>query len=161
MVNALGAAAAGLALGVPLDQVVVGLGGARLSALRMDLATAPAGHRVLNDSYNANPTSMAAALRSIDELPATRRFAVLGTMSELGPDEATEHHTIAVLARELGIHLITVAQPWYEISGDDAVDDVDGAVRRLYDLGLGDGDVVLVKASRSAGLDRVATALLA
>ncbi|MCU1370596.1 MAG: murF [Ilumatobacteraceae bacterium] len=161
VVNALGAAAAGLALGVPLDQVVVGLGGARLSALRMDLVTAAGGERVLNDSYNANPTSMAAALRSIDELPAQRRFAVLGTMAELGPDEAAEHHAIAVLARELGIHLITVDQPWYRVEGDDAAADVDAAVARLRELGLGDGDVVLVKASRSAGLDRVATALLA
>ncbi len=161
VVNALGAAAAGLALGVPLDRVVVGLGGARLSALRMDLATAEAGYRVLNDSYNANPTSMAAALRAIDELPATRRFAVLGTMAELGPDEAAAHHSVAVLAQELGIHLITVAQPWYGAEDDDAVADVGAAQRRLHDLGLGDGDVVLVKASRAAGLDRLATALLA
>ena len=160
VVNALGAAAAGLALGIPLDQVVVGLGGARLSALRMDLVAAAGGFRVLNDSYNANPTSMAAALRSIDELPAERRFAVLGAMAELGPDEAAEHRTVAVLAEELGIHLITVAQPWYGIAGDDAVDDVDAALGRLAELGLGDGDVVLVKASRSAGLDRVAHALL-
>jgi len=161
VVNALGAAAAGLALGVSLDDVVTGLGGARLSALRMDLVTADAGYRVLNDSYNANPTSMAAALRSIEELPAARRFAVLGTMAELGPDEAAEHHAIGVLAQELGIHLITVDQPWYGTVGDDAVADVDAAVTRLRDLGLGDGDVVLVKASRSAGLDRAAAALLA
>lgn len=160
VVNALGAAAAGLALGVPLDQVVVGLGGARLSALRMDLATAEAGYRVLDDSYNANPMSMAAALRSIDELPATRRFAVVGTMAELGPNEAAEHHAIAVLAQELGIRLLAVDQPWYQVEGDDAVADVEAAVRRLHDLGLGDGDVVLVKASRSAGLDRAAAALL-
>ena len=159
--NALGAAAAGLAMGVPLESVVVGLGGARLSALRMDLSTADGGFRVLDDSYNANPTSMAAALRAIDELPAGRRFAVLGTMAELGADEAQQHHTVAVLARELGIHLITVAQPWYGVDGADAVADVDGAMARLRDLGLGDGDVVLVKASRSAGLDRLAAALLA
>ncbi len=161
VVNALGAAAAGLALGVPLEQVVVGIGGARLSALRMDLVDADGGYRVLNDSYNANPTSMAAALRAIDELPANRRFAVVGTMAELGPDEVAEHRAIAVLAEELGIELIAVDQPWYGVEGDDAVADVEGAVRRLRDLGLGDGDVVLVKASRSAGLDRVATALLA
>jgi UDP-N-acetylmuramoyl-tripeptide--D-alanyl-D-alanine ligase len=160
VVNALGAAAAGLALGVPLDHVVVGLGGARLSALRMDLATADAGYRILNDSYNANPTSVAAALRALDELPAIRRFAVLGTMAELGPDEAAQHHAIAVLARELDIQLITVDQPWYQVDGDDAVADVDAAVARLHELGLGDGDVVLVKASRSAGLDRAAAALL-
>jgi UDP-N-acetylmuramoyl-tripeptide--D-alanyl-D-alanine ligase len=161
VVNALGAAAAGLALGVSLDDVVVGLGGARLSAMRMDLVTSDAGYRVLNDSYNANPTSMAAALRSIEELPAARRFAVLGTMAELGPDEAAEHHAIAVLAQELGIHLIAVDQPWYGVEGDDAAAGVDAAVARLRELGVGDGDVVLVKASRSAGLDRVATALLA
>ena len=160
VVNALGAAAAGLALGVPLEQVAIGLGGARLSALRMDLTTAAAGYRVLNDSYNANPTSMAAALRSIDELPAVRRFAVLGTMAELGPDEEAEHRAIAVLARELEIELIAVAQPWYGVEGADAVADGDAAVARLRELGLGDGDVVLVKASRSAGLDQVAAALL-
>lgn len=161
VVNALGAAAAGLALGVPLDQVVVGLGGARLSALRMDLVDADAGYRVLNDSYNANPTSMAAALRALDELPANRRFAVVGTMAELGADEVAEHRAIAVLAEELGIELIAVDQPWYGVEGDDAVATVDAAVARLQELGLGDGDVVLVKASRSAGLDRVASALLA
>jgi UDP-N-acetylmuramoyl-tripeptide--D-alanyl-D-alanine ligase len=161
VVNALGAAAAGLALGVSLDQVVVGLGGARLSALRMDLSTADGGYRVLDDSYNASPTSVAAALRAIDELPAQRRFAVLGTMAELGSDEEAEHRAIAVLAQEMDIHLITVDQPWYGVEGVDAVVGIDGAVARLRELGLGDGDVVLVKASRSAGLDRLAAALLA
>jgi UDP-N-acetylmuramoyl-tripeptide--D-alanyl-D-alanine ligase len=161
VVNALGAAAAGLAMGVTLEGVAEGLGGARISAMRMDLVTAEGGYRVLNDSYNANPTSMAAALRAIEELPANRRFAVLGTMGELGADEASLHHEVAVLARELDIHLITVGQPWYGVEGDDAAADVDGALARLRELGLGDGDVVLVKASRSAGLERVAAALTA
>jgi UDP-N-acetylmuramoyl-tripeptide--D-alanyl-D-alanine ligase len=159
--NALGAAAAGLAMGVTLDAVAEGLSGARLSALRMDLTTAAGGYRVLNDSYNANPTSMAAALRAVQELPANRRFAVLGTMSELGAGEAELHRSAALLADELGIRVITVGQPWYGIDGDDAVADTEAAVARLQELGLGDGDVVLVKASRSAGLDLVATALLA
>ncbi|HRW37279.1 MAG: UDP-N-acetylmuramoyl-tripeptide--D-alanyl-D-alanine ligase [Acidimicrobiales bacterium] len=155
VVNALGAAAAALALGVPLDALAEGLGGARLSAMRMDLVTTAAGYRVLDDSYNANPTSMAAALRALDELPAQRRFAVLGTMAELGADEAPLHRDVATLAAELGIHVIAVDQPWYGVDEADAAPDATGAVARLTELGLGDGDVVLVKASRSAGLERV------
>ncbi|MFN8018648.1 MAG: UDP-N-acetylmuramoyl-tripeptide--D-alanyl-D-alanine ligase [Acidimicrobiales bacterium] len=159
VVNALGAAAAALAVGVPIERIAEGLGGARLSAMRMDLVATEAGYRVLDDSYNASPTSVAAALRAIEELPAERRFAVLGTMLELGPDEAELHREVGVLAEELGIHLITVAQPWYGVEGADAVADPDAAVARLRELGLGDGDVVLVKASRGAGLDRVAKSL--
>ena len=155
VINALGAAAAALAVGVPLDAVAEGLGGASLSAMRMDLVTAAAGYRVLDDAYNANPTSMAAALRAIDELPAARRFAVLGTMGELGADEVPMHRDVTTLAEELGIHVIAVDQPWYGVEGDDLVSDPSGAVDRLTDLGLGDGDVVLVKASRAAGLERV------
>lgn len=159
--NALGAAAAALAMGVPLASVAEGLGGARLSAMRMDLVTTEAGYRVLNDAYNASPTSMAAALRAVEELPAARRFAVVGTMAELGDGEVAAHREVAELADELGIRLISVAQPWYGASGDDAVSDVAAAVARLRELGLGDGDVVLVKASRSAGLERVAQLLIA
>lgn len=161
VVNALGAAAAALAVGVPIEDVAEGLGGARLSAMRMDLVTTDAGYRVLNDAYNANPTSMAAALRAVEELPANQRFAVLGTMAELGPDEADQHREIAELAEELGIHLIAVDQPWYGVGPADDVPDTEAAVARLAQLGLGDGDVVLVKASRSAGLERVAGALTA
>ncbi len=161
VLNALGAAAAALAVDVPLDAIAEGLGGARLSAMRMDLTTAPGGERVLDDAYNANPTSMAAALQAIEELPAARRFAVVGTMAELGADEAELHREIGVLADELGIHLIAVDQPWYGVEGDDAVADAAAAVARLRELGVGDGDVVLVKASRSAGLERVVELLKA
>jgi len=158
--NALGAAAAALAMGLTLDQVAAGLAGASLSAMRMDLVSASAGYRVLNDAYNASPMSMAAALTAISELPASRRFAVLGTMAELGPDEVPLHRDVTTLARELDIHVVSVRQPWYGVDDVDLVDDPDGALARLRDLGLGDGDVVLVKASRSAGLERVAEALI-
>jgi hypothetical protein len=123
VINALGAAAAGLAIGVPLDEVAAGLRGAQLSAMRMDLTTAPGGYRVLDDAYNASPTSMSAALRAIGELAASRRFAVVGTMAELGDDEADHHRSCAVLAEELGIHLISVDEPWYGVGGADAVAD--------------------------------------
>jgi UDP-N-acetylmuramoyl-tripeptide--D-alanyl-D-alanine ligase len=155
VINALGAAAAALAIGVPLDAVAEGLGGASISAMRMDLVTAAGGYRVLDDCYNANPTSMAAALHAIAELPAARRFAVVGTMAELGPDEAPLHRDVATLAAELDVHLVAVDQPWYGVDEVDLAAGPDAAVARLRELGLGDGDVVLVKASRSAGLERV------
>ncbi|MCB0971292.1 MAG: UDP-N-acetylmuramoylalanyl-D-glutamyl-2, 6-diaminopimelate--D-alanyl-D-alanine ligase, partial [Acidimicrobiales bacterium] len=111
--------------------------------------------------YNANPTSMAAALDALAELAATRRFAVVGTMAELGPDGPTQHRDVAARAEELGIHLVAVAEPAYGVDGPDAVASSVGAVDRLRALGVGDGDVVLVKASRSAGLEAVADGLVA
>ncbi|GAA1482428.1 UDP-N-acetylmuramoyl-tripeptide--D-alanyl-D-alanine ligase [Gordonia sinesedis] len=154
--NALAAAAAAGAMGVPVESMPAGLLGAALSGLRMELATTAGGVVVLNDAYNANPTSMAAALRSLAALDARRRVAVLGTMAEIGDDAAREHEAIVTLAGELGIDVIAVDEPAY---GDGArhVADVDGAVAALADLAA--GDAVLVKGSRVAALERVADAL--
>ena len=93
--NALAAAAAALVCGVALDEVAAGLDRAGLSRWRMELATLPSGARVLNDAYNANPTSMAAALRALAALDAERRIAVLGVMAEIGPSSDEEHRTSA------------------------------------------------------------------
>ena len=82
--NALAAAAAGLAEGVGEAAVVRGLERGALSRWRMDLGVAPGGALILNDAYNANPTSVAAALESLAALPARRRIAVLGVMAESG-----------------------------------------------------------------------------
>ena len=153
--NALGAAAAALALGASAEAVAAGLGDAQLSAMRMDLATLPSGLRLLDDTYNANPTSMRAALRSLASLPAERRIAVLGTMAELGDDATQAHVAIAAEAHGLGIHVISVGEPRYGLSGDDAVAGPTEAVEFLEALGLGADDAVLVKGSRSAGLERV------
>ncbi|MEE4023849.1 UDP-N-acetylmuramoyl-tripeptide--D-alanyl-D-alanine ligase [Gordonia sp. PKS22-38] len=155
--NALAAVAAAGWLGVPVEQMAQGLIGAALSGLRMELATSQAGVVVLNDAYNANPTSMSAALRSLAALDAGRRVAVLGTMGELGAGSAAAHASIAEQARDLGIEVIAVDAPDY---GESArhVPDVDAAVADLADLRS--GDAVLVKASRVAALERVAAALL-
>ncbi len=158
--NALAAAAAALAMGAPLDAVAAGLGKGRLSAMRMDLRRAPSGVQVLNDAYNANPTSMGAALDALVELPGRRRIAVLGTMAELGPDSAAEHRAIAEQARSRGLELVTVAEPAYGLGGA-ALTDRTAALAHLAALDLGEGDVVLVKASRSAGLEEIVAALLA
>ena len=123
--------------------------------MRMDLVTLVDGVRVLDDSYNANLTSMLAALDALTAAPATRRFAVLGTMAELGDDAAAAHEAVAEEAAARGIHLVTVDEPRYGVVEPDAVAGPEAAVDQLTAAGLAAGDVVLVKASRSARLERV------
>ena len=156
--NALAAATAALGLGVPLERVVQGLESSRSSPWRMDLQRASSGLLVLNDAYNAGPASMAAALRSLVSLPVTRRLAVVGVMAELGDTAAAEHERIAVLAESLDVELVPVATELYGVA---PVPDTDEVLATLGGLDLGDGDVVLVKGSRVAGLEVVAAALMA
>lgn len=153
--NAAGAAAAALAAGADVDGVMAGLATATLSPWRMELGVTPAGARVLNDAYNANPASMLAALDALAQLPARRRTAVVGTMAELGDHHAEEHRRVADRAAELGIRLIAVGVDDY---GVEVVDDLDGAVAALGSLGP--DDAVLVKGSRVAGLEHLAERLL-
>jgi UDP-N-acetylmuramoyl-tripeptide--D-alanyl-D-alanine ligase len=160
--NALAAGAVGLASGADLNDVSEGLRDARLSPWRMELTTAPDGTVVLNDAYNAGPASMEAALRALAHLPADRRTAVLGTMAELGDHAGPAHRHLAELAGELGVAVVAVDAPLY---GDDGpvthVPDLDAALGVLGREGRrGGGTAVLVKASRVAGLERLAQALL-
>ncbi len=156
--NALAAAAACGAVGSTLDEIVEGLSHAELSPWRMELLDAPAGYRVLNDSYNANPESMAAGLRSLAAMAARRRVAVLGEMAELGPQRAAAHAEVAELAGRLGIELVAVAPAAYGEA--PVVSSIDEAVERLGAMGLGEGDAVLLKGSRVAGLERLAARLV-
>ncbi|MGB6246840.1 UDP-N-acetylmuramoyl-tripeptide--D-alanyl-D-alanine ligase, partial [Gordonia sp. (in: high G+C Gram-positive bacteria)] len=111
--NALAAAAAGGGVGVAIEKIAEGLLGANLSGLRMELTTTAAGVTVINDAYNANPTSMAAGLSALARLDAGRRFAVLGTMAELGDDSAAAHRDVARQASDLGITVIAVDESAY------------------------------------------------
>lgn len=153
--NALAALTVALRLGVPVDEAAAAVGRGALSPWRMELATSPGGATILNDAYNANPTSMAAALRSLRHLTARRRVAVVGEMAELGERAAQDHLAIAALAAELGIELVAVGTPAY---GVEPLAGIDEAVEVLGPLG--EGDAVLVKASRVAGLERLAQRLL-
>ena len=152
--NALAAAAAALACGAGVDDVAAGLGDAALSPWRMELHRAPSGALILNDSYNANPLSMEAALRGLADLPARRRTAIVGIMAELGDVGPAEHARMGALAADLGIRVIAVNAPDY---GAELVDDAAGALERLGPLD--EGDAVLVKASRAAGLEKLAGTL--
>jgi UDP-N-acetylmuramoyl-tripeptide--D-alanyl-D-alanine ligase len=153
--NAAAAAAAALAAGAGIDRVVEGLASAVLSPWRMDLVVPPSGARVLNDAYNANPTSMLAALDALADLDAERHTAVLGPMAELGEVAEAEHRRVADRAAELGVRLVPVDTDAY---GGEPVEGIDGAVVALGRLD--GGDAVLVKASRVAGLERLAQRLV-
>jgi len=153
--NALGAAAAALAAGCSLDDVAAGLLATDLSPMRMDLVRTASGVVILNDAYNANPTSMRAALDALAALPAQRRIAVLGTMAELGADGAAGHREVADHAAALGIEVVALAEPAY---GVEVCPDVGAVIARLGPLH--DGDAVLAKGSRVAGLERVVAALV-
>jgi UDP-N-acetylmuramoyl-tripeptide--D-alanyl-D-alanine ligase len=147
--NALAAVAAAVSAGSTLEAAVAGLADAELSPWRMDLRRSRSGVLVLNDAYNANPISMAAALRSLAALPARRRIAVLGTMAELGDVADAEHASVAALAGALGIEVRAVDEPRYG-----------AAAFAMDELDLTEGDAVLLKGSRVAGLERTAARLL-
>jgi UDP-N-acetylmuramoyl-tripeptide--D-alanyl-D-alanine ligase len=176
--NALAVAAAVVGAGVTSDVGAVAelLGRARaVSRWRMEVTERADGVTVVNDAYNANPDSVLAALQTLAAMSdgGTRRtWAVLGPMAELGPAATQAHLDVGRAAVRLdvsrlvvigsaaaGIHAGAVAEGARD--GELVqVDDVDAAIA-LLQAELRAGDVVLVKASRSAGLERVAAALLA
>lgn len=169
--NALAATACGIALGLTVAECASALGRADVSPWRMELFTNGRGVRVLNDAYNANPTSVAAALRSLPAIARKgRTIAVLGPMAQLGPASGPEHDRVGRLVARLGIdRLITVGEIARGIA-ESAVrcgmdrhrvsshDDADAAIENLMSIAA-PGDLVLVKGSRVAGLERLAEAL--
>jgi len=146
--DALGAVAVATTLGVPFHTALHGITEARLSSDRMQWQVTQSGARLLNDAYNANPTSTEAAIRTLAEVPARRRLAVLGVMAEL-EDAETHHKHIASTVSSAGIELIAVDTVLYGVPATS----IEEAVSRLSKLG--DECVILVKGSRVAGLERL------
>jgi UDP-N-acetylmuramoyl-tripeptide--D-alanyl-D-alanine ligase len=155
--NATAALAAALAVGIDPSVAAEGLSQAELSPWRMEVLRAGNGLLVINDAYNANPTSMRAALAALAEIRAVDRTAVVGEMAELGPEGPGEHEAVAREVAEVGIRLIAVAAPAY---GPTAihVSDRTEAMNALGELGA--EMAVLVKGSRVAGLEHLAAELL-
>jgi UDP-N-acetylmuramoyl-tripeptide--D-alanyl-D-alanine ligase len=159
LLNTLAAVGAALALGVtPGGRVEP-----RFSSLRGQVVELGGGVTVVNDCYNANPMSMRAALEHLAASPAERRIAVLGAMAELGPGAPGYHREVGLRAAELGIDLLVTvgeeALPYAErFDGETrAVRTPEEAGALLEEL-VRPGDRVLVKGSRSVGLERVLAA---
>jgi UDP-N-acetylmuramoyl-tripeptide--D-alanyl-D-alanine ligase len=161
--NALLAAGVGWKLGVPVAEIAAGLNAACLAAGRLRRYLT-AGIIIIDDTYNANPESMAAAIETLAEMPlgtGARRFAVLGRMGELGPHAPAAHLKAGELAAARGLRVIAV--------GEGSAGIAEGAGGALYfpDLAAAaawlrsdvkPGDAVLFKGSRSATVEKVMNA---
>jgi UDP-N-acetylmuramoyl-tripeptide--D-alanyl-D-alanine ligase len=157
--NALAAIAIGVALEAPLAEMAdraPDIGFSRLRGERLELGD---GIVLVNDCYNANPVSMRAALDHLATLDADRRIAVLGEMAELGIGAAGYHREVGEHARAHAVDLIVgVGRAARDYEPDELVATPEDA-GELLAAQLGPGDVVLVKGSRSAGLEVVAEVL--
>ncbi len=146
--NAASAVAVGVTCGIRITQCVQALSNAQSANQRMQWVSGRNGLRILDDSYNANPMSVAAALRTVAETSAKQRFAVLGVMAEVLHSDVA-HREITSLCIQLGIELLALETDLY---GTNALSITDIA----NTLGQRDSDaVVLVKGSRVAATERV------
>ncbi len=166
--NALLAVGAGRAFGLSLEECAAGLRKLELTRGRLEQKSAR-GIQILDDSYNANPDSMTAALQTLAEMPvAGRRIAVLGRMGELGSESGNSHRLVGEVAAKLRIDTLIAVGPEAALVADaallggvlhvekfDAIDEAIIALRRFAKS----GDVVLVKGSRSARMERIVEGL--
>ena len=162
VLNALAAMAVGVTLGLTADEIKHGIEsfqnvGSRNHIIKTDAYT------VIDDCYNANPTSTKAGLNTLSKLSG-RTVAVLGDMKELGANELSLHREVGAYAKEIGIDLLIavgeLSKATAEGYGDGAVyfEDVDGCIASIKGL-LKNGDTVLVKASHSMHFERIVEVL--
>jgi UDP-N-acetylmuramoyl-tripeptide--D-alanyl-D-alanine ligase len=161
--NALAATAVALALQVPLDTIVAGLEQVPAVAGRLRREVCSGGWTVIDDSYNANPGSMAAAIDTL-LLATGERWLVLGDMAELGPDARALHAGVGERARQRGIDRLFAVGPLGVATveafgtGGEHFDDKTALIAALQ-AQLHPGVTCLVKGSRSAGMEQVAAAI--
>ncbi|HEX7195662.1 MAG TPA: UDP-N-acetylmuramoyl-tripeptide--D-alanyl-D-alanine ligase [Candidatus Limnocylindria bacterium] len=172
--HALAAAAVAERFAVPLDEVVAALAAGSHAPHRMSVVEAASGARLVDDTYNASPVSVTAALDFLGETPIApgrRRLAVLGDMLELGPDEERLHREVGTRAAAAADGLVAVGERgrWIAEGARAAgamriatASDADEAAAVLErEMAPGVGDLVLLKASRGIGLDRTVELLRA
>ncbi len=159
--NALAAVAIVEAMERPLEGVPEALARYEPVGQRMRLEPGPGGLKILDDAYNANPESMAAALDTLAALPATRRVALLGDMLELGPDEIAWHRHVLDRALGAGFAFVGACGPRMVAAargllprGDLLVAPEPEALARVVADRLAPGDLVLIKASRGIRMER-------
>ena len=165
--NALAAAAVGSYLGMTPTEIATGLSQARPSGMRMEVRRSREGVTIVNDAYNANPDSVRASLATLAGMACTgRRIAVLGDMGELGPTERELHGQVGQQAARSGLDLLVCVGTLSECTRAGALEAgmAEQAVRWFPSLEgvqeflastLATGDLVLVKASRFMGMERL------
>ena len=168
--NALAALGLGSWMGMEKGEMAAGLKSFQPSSLRMNFLHLDRGVRIINDTYNASPLSMRAALETLQQTPALRRIAVLGDMLELGLEEEKEHLQLGALVYEMGIDLLfsvgelgalitegarAEGMPSSSLCYQPSLEDL---AAQLTDL-LQEGDLVLFKASRGIRLEQVVTSI--
>jgi len=163
VMNALAAAACGAALGLDAEVIAEGLGRVESAQGRVVWKTTLQGARLIDDSYNANPTSLKAGLDLLAQQKGAR-WAVLGGMAELGASSPSLHEQCGRHARDLGIERLFVLGPAGEHyargfgRATERYDDAE-ALGRALARDLGGDAIVLVKGSRSARMERIVAAL--
>ncbi len=166
--NALLAVAAGRFFGLSLEECAEGLRGLRLTRGRLEQKVI-GGIHVLDDTYNANPDSVEAALRTLAAMPCSgKRIAVLGRMGELGAESEAGHRRVGLVAAQVGIDAIITVGEEAGLIAEAAAGvktivpeaSVEAAVQALREIAR-PGDVVLVKGSRSARMERIVEGLSA
>ena len=166
--NCLAAAACAWALGLSLEEIAAAVAKVRPASMRGVVHRAAGGYTLVDDSYNSNPDAVGKALESAGALEGDRRVAVLGDMRELGPEAPRFHREAGERAARLGFSpVVAVGELSRELAagaragGAETVWLPDAAAAADWAAGeLRKGDVVLVKASRGVGLDRVVKRLL-
>jgi len=163
IVNALAAAAAAAAAGASLEQIAAGLGDFRAVAGRLQLKAGPHGSWIIDDSYNANPSSVRAGLEVLRDLQG-ERWLVLGDMAELGESSHDSHAHMGSYARDCGVTRLFAHGPLSSRAvetfgaGGEWFADTDSLTRRLQ-AEIAAGVTVLIKGSRINRLERVVRAL--
>lgn len=171
LIDALAAAGVGDVLGVPKERIADALAAMRPIKMHQQVLKAPGGFTVIDDSYNANTDSMRRAVDVLCTLPVARRIACLGDMGELGDTSEVMHAVVGAYVAAKPVDVLVAVGPASRGMGEAArlmgmgednvvcVDSADAASAVLREI-LRPGDAVLVKASRSTGLDSCVEAVM-
>ena len=151
--NAVGAIAVAGVLGLDLQRAAEAVSNSILSEMRMQHRIARSGALIIDDSYNANPASMSAALQALSVTKASRRIAVLGVMAELSEPER-DHSEIAELAKKLGIEVLAIGTDMYGMQSR-TLDEVAAMLSAVEN-----STAILIKGSRVAQLEKLVSLLV-
>ena len=151
--NAVGAIAVAGVLGLDLQRAAHAIETSILSEMRMQHRTARSGALIIDDSYNANPASMTAALHALSATKSSRRIAVLGVMAELA-EPKQDHLQVSLLAKQLGIEVVALGTDMYEVQSR-TIEEVAAMLSAVENTAA-----ILVKGSRVAQLEKLVSLLI-